>query len=80
MKDATGELSTTAIAVVAIAAVGVIFTTLILPGLKTSITSKTKCSQAFNCTTSLTGNMASCFYCVNENCTTTSGISCQVED
>ena len=49
MKDATGELSMTAIAVVAIAAVGVVFTTLIWPSIKANITRSTYCAQAYNC-------------------------------
>lgn len=50
MKDATGELSMTAIAVVAIAAVAAIFTVFILPRLRTSINIQTKCQSAFGCT------------------------------
>lgn len=46
MKEATGELSTTAIAVVAIAAVAAIFTLFILPGLKTSLRLSTACTSA----------------------------------
>lgn len=34
MKEASGELSMTAVAVVAIAAIGVVFTTLIWPAIK----------------------------------------------
>ena len=37
MKDATGELSMTAVAVVAIAAISVVFTTLIWPSIKKNI-------------------------------------------
>ena len=46
MKEATGELSTTMIAVVAIAAVLTIFTTLLLPYLKSSIQSRMHCADA----------------------------------
>lgn len=49
MKEASGELSMTAIAVVAIAAVGVIFTTLIFPNIKSSLTHNQKCSTAYGC-------------------------------
>ncbi|MDD2505072.1 MAG: hypothetical protein PHF21_02230 [Bacilli bacterium] len=49
MKDATGELSMTAIAVVAIAAIGVVFTTLIWPSIKANITRSTYCTQAHRC-------------------------------
>lgn len=55
MKEASGELSMTAVAVVAIAAVGVLFTTLIWPSIKGSIIASTKCSSAFNCRNSKTG-------------------------
>ena len=40
MKEASGELSMTAVAVVAIAAIGVVFTTLIWPAIKNNITRK----------------------------------------
>ena len=46
MKEATGELSTTVIAVVAIAAVLGIFTMLLLPQLKASINARMHCSDA----------------------------------
>ena len=52
MKEATGELSTTVIAVVAIAAIAAIFTAFILPGLKGTILAKTHCASAINCKTS----------------------------
>ena len=60
MKEASGELRMTAIAVVAIAAIGVVFTTLIWPGIKSNITRSTNCAQAYNCTG--TGNMLNCTY------------------
>lgn len=50
MKEASGELSMTAITVVAIAAIAVVFTTLIWPGMKKTIERNTNCSQSFNCT------------------------------
>jgi len=49
MKEASGELSMTAITVVAIAAIAVVFTTLIWPGIKANIERSTNCSQAFSC-------------------------------
>lgn len=51
MKEASGELSMTAVAVVAIAAIGVLFTTLIWPAIQNNIQRQTYCSQAFGCTT-----------------------------
>ena len=61
MKEASGELSMTAIAVVAIAAIGVVFTTLIWPSIKTNITRSTNCSQAYNCI-DCDGSMCTCEY------------------
>ena len=49
MKDATGELSMTAIAVVAIAAIGVVFSQLVWPAIKANITRSAHCSEAYNC-------------------------------
>ena len=49
MKDATGELSMTAVAVVAIAAIATVFTTLVWPTIKTNILRSTYCSQAVSC-------------------------------
>ena len=50
MKEATGELSTTVIAVVAIAAVLGIFTAFLLPSLRASLRARTYCSSATQCT------------------------------
>jgi hypothetical protein len=61
MKEASGELSMTAIAVVAIAAIGVVFTTLIWPGIRANITRSTNCAQAFNCRDCNAG-MCTCDY------------------
>lgn len=49
MKEASGELSMTAVAVVAIAAIGVVFSTLIWPAIKNNIRQQTYCSAAYNC-------------------------------
>ncbi len=49
MKDATGELSMTAVAVVAIAAIALVFRTLIWPAIQTSIEKSTYCSSAYGC-------------------------------
>ena len=66
MKDATGELSMTAVAVVAIAAISVVFTTLIWPAIKNNITRSTYCTQSYNCDCSANDGMCSCFY-LDEN-------------
>lgn len=49
MKEASGELSMTAVAVVAIAAIGVLFTTLIWPNIKGALLRNQRCSSAVNC-------------------------------
>lgn len=49
MKDATGELSMTAVAVVAIAAISVLFSTLIWPSIRGSILRQTHCAAAYGC-------------------------------
>ncbi len=69
MKEASGELSMTAVAVVAIAAVGVLFTTVIWPNIKSSLTHNQACSAAYSCS-SCSGGKCSCFYAPDEkgNC------------
>ena len=63
MKEASGELSMTAVAVVAIGAIAVLFTTLILPGLRANIKRNTYCSQAYNCDeTKKKGELILCHY------------------
>ena len=62
MKEASGELSMTAVAVVAIAAVGVLFTTLIWPSIKQNIKRNTYCSQAFNCSAPDSKGTSTCSY------------------
>lgn len=76
MKDATGELSMTAIAVVAIAAIGVLFSTLIWPTIKQNISRSTYCSQAFNCVASNSGKSL-CYYCTDDACSTMGSVYCQ---
>ena len=49
MKEASGELSMTAITVVAIAAIAGVFTVVIYPRIKANIVAQTKCSTKFNC-------------------------------
>lgn len=66
MKEATGELSTTVIAVVAIAAVLGIFTAFLLPSLRASLRAKTYCSSATNCTACQDGKQT-CSYYIEED-------------
>ena len=72
VKEASGELSMTAITVVAIAAIAGLFSVFLLPGLKGTIMKKTHCSQAFDCDKD--GN--NCTYCVDENCKKTDTVNC----
>ena len=88
MKDATGELSMTAVAVVAIAAIAVVFTTLIWPRIKVNIMRSTYCSQAFGCKKETEDGMRTCYYCTDEGsdgggntgtCGSTAEIKCPIE-
>ena len=58
MKEASGELSMTAITVVAIAAIGGVFTALVWPQIKVNILNQAKCANKFNCECS--GNESTC--------------------
>ena len=49
MKEASGELSMTAITVVAIAAIGGVFTAIVWPQIKVNILNQTKCANKFTC-------------------------------
>ncbi len=62
MKEATGELSTTVIAVVAIAAILALFTGLLLPTLRSSIQSRLHCGEAYGCDCTTTPGTCACFY------------------
>lgn len=63
MKDATGELSMTAIAVVAIAAIALIFQQFIWPGIQQTIQRNTYCSQTINCVCpKQAGELCNCTY------------------
>lgn len=75
MKDATGELSMTAVAVIAIAAISVVFSTLIWPTIKASISRSTHCSQAFDCVDGQNG-MKTCKYCADESCSSIVSVQC----
>ncbi len=66
MKDATGELSMTAVAVVAIAAISVVFSTLIWPTIKANIQRSTYCTQAWGCK-NCTDGVCECRYYNDKN-------------
>lgn len=76
MKEASGELSMTAVAVVAIGAIAVLFTTLILPGLRANIKRNTYCAQAYNCNG--TEGLVNCTY-LDENGKENT-VQCQMDD
>ena len=78
MKEASGELSMTAVAVVAIAAIGVVLTTLIWPQIKATIVNNTKCNQAISCEAS-NGKTTRCTVCKDEACNQTETINCPVK-
>ena len=65
MKDATGELSMTAVAVVAIAAIALVFRTLIWPAIQTSIEKSTYCSSAYGCT-NCDAKSCNCYYTASD--------------
>lgn len=67
MKDATGELSMTAVAVVAIAAIAALFSTLIWPTIKANIMRSTYCASAFDCSCPQGEGMCDCYYCPSES-------------
>ena len=66
MKEATGELSTTVIAIVAIAAILTIFTTLLLPTLRNQIAARMHCADAI-CPTNCTSNKCNCTWFEYDN-------------
>lgn len=65
MKDATGELSMTAVAVVAIAAIAALFSTLIWPTIRQNILRSTYCTSATNCDCQDGESLCTCLYCPN---------------
>lgn len=84
MKEASGELSMTAVAVVAIAAIGVVFTTLVWPSIKATIVRNTKCNQTISCETATNSNQKTvqCTVCKDDDtgsCRETETIMCPVK-
>ena len=61
MKEASGELSMTAVAVVAIAAVGVLFATVIWPNISNGLKHSQACSTAYGCHSCASGK-CECYY------------------
>lgn len=60
MKEATGELSTTVIAIVAIAAILAIFTAFLLPTLRAQIALSQACSNGPGYSTNTSGGTITC--------------------
>ena len=65
MKEATGELNMTVIAIVAIAAVGAFFYAFIWPAIQRSVKNNTRCSDAI-CPSSCTSGTCECQW-INDN-------------
>lgn len=78
MKEATGELSTTVIAIVAIAAVLTIFTVWLLPAMRTTIRAKTYCSSSVQCTACDDGKQT-CHYYNDDMTVSDDTIECDCE-
>lgn len=75
MKEATGELNMTVITVVAIAAVGLLFTAFVWPNIQSNLAINTACSQVDNngkyttTDTSIKPNTNGYVSCTNFKCT-----------
>ena len=67
MKEATGELNMTVIAVVAIAAVGAFFYAFIWPRISSSINNSTRCADAICSDCEPVGQNSRCTHCVDSN-------------
>lgn len=78
MKEASGELSMTAITVVAIAAIGSVAMYLVYPTLKANVINQTKCANKFNCDCSVGNKTCSCSY-YDENGDIQTGLICPNE-
>ena len=62
MKEATGELSTTVITVVAIGAILTLFTVFILPSLRSTIKAGIYCESRVNCESCGSDGKQTCHY------------------
>ena len=75
MKEATGELNMTVITVVAIAAVGLLFTLFVWPNIQSNLALNTACSQIDNKgsyvtnDTSISASTSGYISCANFECT-----------
>lgn len=78
MKEASGELSMTAITVVAIAAIASIFSVIVLPRIRGALTTQTKCMNKYNCSTCENGQ-ATCSV-IDENGDPETGVVCPCDE
>ncbi len=79
MKEATGELSSTVITVVAIALILSLFSVILYPSLKAAIMARLYCQSSVNCT-ECSGGMQTCHYYDNNMEESTSTIKCDCGD
>lgn len=79
MKEASGELSMTAITVVAIAAIGGVFTVLVYPRIKANIVAQTKCVNKYNCTACESGKQT-CQVVGEDGTSIETGLVCPCEE
>lgn len=79
MKEASGELSMTAITVVAIAAIGGVFTVLVYPRIKANIVAQTKCVNKYNCT-ACEGGQQTCQVVGEDGKSIETGLVCPCEE
>ena len=80
MKEATGELSTTVITVVAIAAILSLFTVFLYPSLKAAIRARTYCAEAVNCSSNGDGKTRTCYYYTDDMKLSDQPIQCPEQD
>lgn len=78
MKEASGELSMTAITVVAIAAIAGLFTVIILPVIRNNIKRQAYCTTKFNCDT-CSGGQQTCSY-IDKDDSIKDGLVCPCEE
>ncbi len=80
MKEATGELSMTAVVVVVIGVLAVALP-VIIRGVVSSARHNANCSASFNCTDSEdSSGMQDCYYCSDDDCKTPTPITCDKSD
>lgn len=76
MKEASGELSMTAITVVAIAALSVLLVQVIIPAIKNNINARLNCANVTRCDNCTGESKCTCYYCADDDCTTENKVVC----